>query len=101
MLAGNAVGPNCPISSMIYPPLDRLRRHSSFSSAAGTSDMVSISQNDHKSQDDTTDLDYMKSQHACIPSGAAILKSASSPALVIALHSLRLLTRSLRCFARS
>jgi regulator of nonsense transcripts 1 len=59
-------------SSMAYSQSDRLRRRTSFSSMAGTSDMGSLSQYDYKSQDDGTDLDDMKSQYTGTQSGITV-----------------------------
>ena len=54
------------------PKLVDLRRRTSFSSMAGTSDMGSLSQYDYKSQDDGTDLDDMKSQYTGTQSGVTV-----------------------------
>ena len=59
-------------SSMAYSQSDRLHRRSSFSSMAGTSDLGSLSQYDYKSQDDTTDMDDMKSQYTGTQSGVTV-----------------------------
>lgn len=70
---GSAIGPSDrSASSMAYSQSDRLRRRSSFSSTAGTSDMGSLSQYDYKSQDDGTDLDDMKSQYTGTQSGVTV-----------------------------
>ena len=50
-------------SSVAYSQSDRLRRRTSFSSMAGASDMGSFSQFDYKIQDDSADLDDVKSQY--------------------------------------
>jgi regulator of nonsense transcripts 1 len=61
-------------SSIAYNQSDRLRRRGSFgsSSVAGASDLGSISQYDYKSQDDSTDLDDLKSQYAGTQSGVTV-----------------------------
>lgn len=59
-------------SSIAYSQADRLRRRGSLSSVAGASDMGSLSQFDYKSQDDTADLDDMKSQYTGTQSGVTV-----------------------------
>ncbi|KAH7889474.1 AAA domain-containing protein [Phlebopus sp. FC_14] len=58
--------------SMAYSQSDRLRRRGSFSSAAGASDMGSMSGYDYKSQDGMTDADDMKSQYSGTQSGVTV-----------------------------
>lgn len=60
--------------NMAYSQSDRLRRRTSFGSAsvAGASDLGSLSQYDYKSQDETADLDDMKSQYAGTQSGLTV-----------------------------
>lgn len=69
---GSAVGPSERNMGMAYSQSDRLRRRTSFSSIAGASDMGSLSQYDYKSQDETADLDDMKSQYAGTQSGVTV-----------------------------
>lgn len=69
---GSTVGTSDRASSMAYSQSDRLRRRTSFSSMAGTSDLGSMSQYDYKSQDDGTDLDDMKSQYTGTQSGVTV-----------------------------
>lgn len=70
---GSAVGPSeRAMSSMAYSQSDRLRRRTSFSSVAGASDMGSLSQYDYKSQDETGDMDDMKSQYAGTQAGVTV-----------------------------
>ncbi|KAG2106738.1 AAA domain-containing protein [Suillus discolor] len=59
-------------SAMAFSQSDRLQRRGSFSSAAGASDMASMSGYDYKSQDGTTDLDDVKSQYAGTQSGVTV-----------------------------
>ncbi|GJE87034.1 ATP dependent helicase [Phanerochaete sordida] len=68
---GSVVGTD-RASSMAYSQSDRLRRRTSFSSMAGTSDLGSLSQYDYKSQDDGTDMDDMKSQYTGTQSGVTV-----------------------------
>ena len=68
---GSTVGTD-RASSMAFSQSDRLRRRTSFSSMAGTSDMGSLSQYDYKSQDDGTDMDDMKSQYTGTQSGVTV-----------------------------
>lgn len=68
---GSTVGTD-RASSVAYSQSDRLRRRTSFSSMAGTSDMGSLSQYDYKSQDDGTDMDDMKSQYTGTQSGVTV-----------------------------
>ena len=68
---GSAVGTD-RASSVAYSQSDRLRRRTSFSSMAGTSDMGSLSQYDYKSQDDGADLDDVKSQYTGTQSGVTV-----------------------------
>ncbi|KAF8912171.1 hypothetical protein CPB84DRAFT_759742 [Gymnopilus junonius] len=60
--------------NIAYSQSDRLRRRTSFGSAsvAGQSDLGSLSQYDYKSQDDTADLDDMKSQYAGTQNGVTV-----------------------------
>lgn len=60
--------------SMAYSQSDRLRRRTSFGSAsvAGASDLGSLSQYDYKSQDESADLDDVKSQYAGTQSGVTV-----------------------------
>jgi len=63
-VVGSSVGTSERRSTnMAYSQSDRLRRRTSFSSIAGTSDMGSLSQYDYKGQDDISDLDDVKSQY--------------------------------------
>lgn len=55
-----------------FSQADRLRRRTSFSSVAGTSDIGSLSQYDYKSQDEAIDMDDMKSQYAGTQSGVTV-----------------------------
>ncbi|KAF7799610.1 hypothetical protein EIP86_010848 [Pleurotus ostreatoroseus] len=71
-VTGSAMGMSDRASSMAYSQSDRLHRRSSFSSMAGTSDLGSLSQYDYKSQDDTTDMDDMKSQYTGTQSGVTV-----------------------------
>jgi len=59
-------------TSMAYSQSDRLRRRSSFSSIAGTSDMGSLSQYDYKGQDDISDLDDVQSQYTGTQAGVTV-----------------------------
>ena len=59
-------------TSMTYSQSDRLRRRSSFSSIAGTSDMGSLSQYDYKGQDDISDLDDVQSQYTGTQPGLTV-----------------------------
>ncbi|CAL1705459.1 unnamed protein product [Somion occarium] len=68
-VTGSAIGMSDRASSLAYSQSDRLRRRASFSSLAGASDLGSISQYDYKSQDDSTDVDDMKSQYTGTQSG--------------------------------
>ncbi|KAJ8517197.1 hypothetical protein ONZ45_g5573 [Pleurotus djamor] len=61
-----------PGPSVTYNQSDRLRRRSSFSSVAGTSELGSVSQYDYKSQDGTTDIDDVKSQYNGTQSGVTV-----------------------------
>jgi regulator of nonsense transcripts 1 len=56
-------------ANIAYSQSDRLRRRLSFSSMGGTSDMGSLSTFDYKSQDDSGDLDDMRSQYSHSQSG--------------------------------
>ncbi|THH20883.1 hypothetical protein EW146_g550 [Bondarzewia mesenterica] len=59
-----------PSDRVAYSQSDRLRRRTSFSSVAGTSEIGSMSSAyDYKSQDEAADLDDMKSQYAATQSG--------------------------------
>ena len=72
---GSIVGgviPSDRASSISYSQSDRLRRRGSLSSMAGASDMGSLSQFDYKSQDDSGDLDDMKSQYTGTQSGVTV-----------------------------
>ncbi|RDB22295.1 Regulator of nonsense transcripts 1 [Hypsizygus marmoreus] len=62
------------IVSMGYSQSDRLRRRTSFGSASvtGASDLGSLSAYDYKSQDDSADLDDVKSQYAGTQSGITV-----------------------------
>ena len=71
-VVGSSVAGTDRASSMAYSQSDRLRRRTSFSSLAGASDLGSLSQYDHKSQDDDTDLDDMKSQYMGTQSGVTV-----------------------------
>ena len=67
------VAPSDRGSSIAYSQSDRLRRRGSLSSVAGASDMgSSLSQFDYKSQDDSADLDDMKSQYTGTQSGVTV-----------------------------
>ncbi|KAF9053236.1 AAA domain-containing protein [Panaeolus papilionaceus] len=61
-------------NNIAYSQSDRLRRRTSFGSAsvAGQSDFAGMSQYDYKSQDETADLDDMKSQYAGTQSGVTV-----------------------------
>ncbi|PPQ99227.1 hypothetical protein CVT24_009246 [Panaeolus cyanescens] len=61
-------------ANIAYSQSDRLRRRTSFSSAsvAGQSDFAGLSQYDYKSQDETADLDDMKSQYAGTQNGVTV-----------------------------
>ncbi len=67
----SAAPPSERASSVAYSHADRLQRRLSYSSSvAGTSDLLSGSQYDYKSQvDDAIDMDDMKSQYAPTTSG--------------------------------
>ena len=72
---GSVVGGIAPSergSSIAYSQSDRLRRRTSFSSMTGASDMGSLSQFDYKSQDESADMDDMKSQYAGTQSGVTV-----------------------------
>jgi len=72
---GSVVGGIAPserASSIAYSQSDRLRRRTSFSSMTGASDMGSLSQFDYKSQDESADMDDMKSQYAGTQSGVTV-----------------------------
>lgn len=71
-VTGSTMGMSDRASSMAYSQSDRLHRRSSFSSMAGTSDLGSLSQYDYKSQDETADMDDMKSQYAGTQSGVTV-----------------------------
>ncbi|KAF8635544.1 hypothetical protein AX17_003927 [Amanita inopinata Kibby_2008] len=60
--------------NVAYSQSDRIRRRGSFGSAsvAGASDIGSISQYDYKSQDESADLDDMKSQYTGTQSGVTV-----------------------------
>lgn len=64
---GSLASNNLSQHSLAYSQSDRLRRRGSFGS-----DMGSVSQYDYKSQDDTTDLDDVKSQYAGTQSGVTV-----------------------------
>ncbi|THH01664.1 hypothetical protein EW026_g1092 [Hermanssonia centrifuga] len=70
--SASVIGSTIGASSMAYSQSDRLHRRSSFSSMAGTSDLGSLSQYDYKSQDDTSDMDDMKSQYTGTQSGITV-----------------------------
>lgn len=70
-IVGGAI-PSDRASSISYSQSDRLRRRGSLSSMAGASDMGSLSQFDYKSQDDSGDLDDMKSQYTGTQSGVTV-----------------------------
>jgi len=73
--ASSIISQDGPAESVAGPVLervafsqsDRLRRRTSFSSMAGTSEVGSAY--DYKSQDDAADMDDMKSQYAATQSG--------------------------------
>jgi len=72
-VVGSSVGTSDRRStSMAYSQSDRLRRRTSFSSIAGTSDMGSLSQYDYKGQDDISDLDDVKSQYTGTQAGVTV-----------------------------
>ena len=72
-VVGSSVGTSDRRSTnMGYSQSDRLRRRTSFSSIAGTSDMGSLSQYDYKGQDDISDLDDVKSQYAGTQAGVTV-----------------------------
>ena len=72
-VVGSSVGTSDHRStSMVYSQSDRLRRRTSFSSIAGTSDMGSLSQYDYKGQDDISDLDDVKSQYTGTQAGVTV-----------------------------
>ena len=72
-VVGSSVGTSDRRStSMAYSQSDRLRRRTSFSSVAGTSDMGSLSQYDYKGQDDISDLDDVKSQYTGTQTGVTV-----------------------------
>ncbi|KAK2466665.1 hypothetical protein APHAL10511_000923 [Amanita phalloides] len=60
--------------NMTFSQSDRIRRRGSFgsSSVAGTSDIGSVSQYDYKSQDESADLDDMKSQYGGTQAGVTV-----------------------------
>lgn len=69
-ISGSALGMSDRVNNgLAFSQSDRLRRRASFSSMAGTSDLGSLSQYDYKSQDESTDLDDMKSQYTGTQSG--------------------------------
>jgi regulator of nonsense transcripts 1 len=72
-VVGSSVGTSDRRSTnMAYSQSDRLRRRTSFSSIAGTSDMGSLSQYDYKGQDDISDLDDVKSQYTGTQTGVTV-----------------------------
>jgi len=72
-VVGSSVGtPDRRSGSMAFSQSDRLRRRTSFSSIAGTSDMGSLSQYDYKGQDDISDLDDVKSQYTGTQAGVTV-----------------------------
>ena len=72
-VVGSSVGTSDRRSTnMAFSQSDRLRRRTSFSSIAGTSDMGSLSQYDYKGQDDISDLDDVKSQYTGTQSGVTV-----------------------------
>ncbi|KAF9014134.1 ATP dependent helicase [Cyathus striatus] len=72
--SSSVIGGGDRASSVAYSQSDRIRRRGSFGSASvtGTSDLGSISQYDYKSQDDTADMDDMKSQYTGTQSGVTV-----------------------------
>jgi len=60
--------------NMAFSQSDRIRRRGSFgsSSVAGTSDIGSVSQYDYKSQDESADLDDVKSQYTGTQAGLTV-----------------------------
>lgn len=71
-VVGSAVGmSDHRATSMTFSQSDRLRRRTSFSSIAGTSDLGSLSQYDYKGQDDAQD-DDVKSQYTGTQSGVTV-----------------------------
>jgi len=72
-VVGSSVGTSDRRSTnMGFSQSDRLRRRTSFSSIAGTSDMGSLSQYDYKGQDDISDLDDVKSQYTGTQAGVTV-----------------------------
>src|SRR5258708_38513321 len=66
-ILGSSVAPSergGHINNIAYSQSDRLRRRLSFSSLAGVSDLGSVSAVDYKSQDDSADLDALRSQYS-------------------------------------
>ena len=55
-----------------YSQSDRLRRRTSFSSVAGTSDMGSLSQYDYEGQEDISDLEDVKSRYTGTQTGVTV-----------------------------
>ena len=68
----DGIAPSERASSVAYSQSDRLRRRGSLSSMAGASDLGSLSQFDYKSQEDSADLDDMKSQYTGTQSGVTV-----------------------------
>lgn len=71
---GSVINSSASNASISFSQSDRLRRRTSFGSASvtGTSDVGSISQYDYKSQDESADMDDMKSQYAGTQSGVTV-----------------------------
>ena len=71
---GSVINDSGSSVNMTFSQSDRIRRRGSFgsSSVAGTSDIGSVSQYDYKSQDESADLDDMKSQYSGTQAGVTV-----------------------------
>ncbi len=71
---GSVINDSGSSVNMTFSQSDRIRRRGSFgsSSVAGTSDIGSVSQYDYKSQDESADLDDMKSQYGGTQAGVTV-----------------------------
>lgn len=70
-VAGSAV-PADRASQVAFSQSDRINRRLSVSSAAGLSDLGTVSTVDYKSQDDAADLDDVKSQYSGTQAGVTV-----------------------------
>ncbi|KAF8350432.1 ATP dependent helicase [Amanita rubescens] len=71
---GSVINDSGSSVNMTFSQSDRIRRRGSFgsSSVAGTSDIGSVSQYDYKSQDESADLDDLKSQYSGTQAGVTV-----------------------------